>query len=687
MWPVAKQQSRSSFRIKLMVAILSLIGVCVGAVLVVMERVIGGELRATLAKSVENGASGLDERYHADLSRLAHETVVSANESRLISLFTQGVDARTLSDSLHDMRPATGWDLAAFVGTDGSVMGADGQSGALQRIDLSSLVVDKSKGDKDTASGYLKIDGAVYRVASTPVEVDDRTLALLVAGEKLDDKRVAEEGRMSGTQVLLIADGAEVATSHPSSKLVAQANAFLGADGEVEVGGEQLITRKVKLGPGIVAVVVRSSASALAPYNRARGIVYLIGLLAFLSAVVVTILMSRNLARPVDTLQQLASASVERAERTQEDMQRLMDAMPSAISVEVEGRFLYANQAMAKMLGRGGGDELVGGNIRDVVAPEDREKLDKVLSEPREAVVEGSETEIRFLQGTKPVETEVAALPVEFAGIPAILTVAHDLTLRKQLQARVLADKLTAKELEVARTIQQSLVPSQDTLDRRSLKLAGHFEPTAECGGDWWTWHDLKNDKILLVIGDVTGHGIPSAMMTAAAKAACDVFRMINGNEIEAPALLEVMNEAIYNAARERFAMTCFAAIFDTKARSITFANAAHNFPLLCRGVQRDVSSLTVRGNRLGDAPRASYEAMTMPLEAGDTIIFYTDGIVEAQGADGEQYGVRRFREQIKKTAHLEPPVVRDMLIDSYHHYLGRMPRTDDVTLVVAKVY
>jgi sigma-B regulation protein RsbU (phosphoserine phosphatase) len=281
-------------------------------------------------------------------------------------------------------------------------------------------------------------------------------------------------------------------------------------------------------------------------------------------------------------------------------------------------------------------------------------------------------------------------MPVEFAGIPAVLTVAHDLTLRKALQARLVAEKLASKELEVARTIQQSMVPSTEIVDRKFVKFAGHFEPAAECGGDWWTYHDLPGEKMLLVIGDVTGHGIPSAMLTAAAKAACDVVRAINP-DVSCTQLLEIMNEAIYQAARQRFAMTCFAGVMDPKTRTITYANAAHNFPLLCRGKDREISSLVTKsgtgGNRLGDGQQQKYDSVTMALEPGDTLIFYTDGIVEAQAADGDQYGVRRFRDMIKKTAHLEPPVVRDMLFDAYHHHIGQAPRNDDVTLVVAKVY
>src|SRR5205814_3293064 len=125
--------------------------------------------------------------------------------------------------------------------------------------------------------------------------------------------------------------------------------------------------------------------------------------------------------------------------------------------------------------------------------------------------------------------------------------------------------------------------PGAEPVHRATLTFAGFYQPAAQTGGDWWTWSELVGGKILLVIGDVTGHGVPSAMITAAAKAACDVARHVHGDDVTVSRLLEIMNQAIFEAGQRRFTMTCFAAIVDPKARSITYANAAHNFPYLFR--------------------------------------------------------------------------------------------------------
>ncbi|MEM9489792.1 MAG: HAMP domain-containing protein, partial [Myxococcota bacterium] len=126
------------------------------------------------------------------------------------------------------------------------------------------------------------------------------------------------------------------------------------------------------------------------------------------------------------------------------------------------------------------------------------------------------------------------------------------------------------KELEVVRTIQETLVPPNDPVDYGFFNFAGYFQPASHCGGDWWTYHPLRDGKLLLVIGDVTGHGVPSAMITATAKASCDVARSVNNDDVTVTTLLEIMNKAIYESARRRFVMTCFASIIDPQTRTIT---------------------------------------------------------------------------------------------------------------------
>jgi serine phosphatase RsbU (regulator of sigma subunit) len=255
---------------------------------------------------------------------------------------------------------------------------------------------------------------------------------------------------------------------------------------------------------------------------------------------------------------------------------------------------------------------------------------------------------------------------------------------------RQTAEKATMeKELEVARTIQETLVPNNDTVERGFVRLAGYFQPASQCGGDWWTYHDLVDGKVLVVIGDVTGHGVPSAMITAAAKAACDVARAVNNDDVSCTQLLEIMNKAIFESAKRKFVMTCFASILDPKARTITYANAGHNFPYLYRTVdgKGDFGSLMTRGNRLGDLAESKYASKTQELLPGDLLVWYTDGIVECENDKGEEYGEKRFRASIRRAAHLEPAEIREQVVGASLQFFADRPRKDDITMVIARVH
>ncbi|HZS38175.1 MAG TPA: SpoIIE family protein phosphatase [Polyangia bacterium] len=255
---------------------------------------------------------------------------------------------------------------------------------------------------------------------------------------------------------------------------------------------------------------------------------------------------------------------------------------------------------------------------------------------------------------------------------------------------RETAEKATLeKELEVARTIQETLVPPADLVERNFIRLAGYFMPASQCGGDWWTFHDMPDGRILVVIGDVTGHGVPSAMITAAAKAACDVARSTDGAKLTVTKLLEVMNRAIFESAKRKFVMTCFASIIDPKARTITYANAGHNFPYLFRPGAPDGTDFQVlmsRGNRLGDLEESTYSEKTHPLQSGDVLVWYTDGIVECENDRGEEYGEKRFRAAIRRAGDLDPVAMRESVVGAAGTFFGDRARKDDITMVFARI-
>jgi serine phosphatase RsbU (regulator of sigma subunit) len=150
------------------------------------------------------------------------------------------------------------------------------------------------------------------------------------------------------------------------------------------------------------------------------------------------------------------------------------------------------------------------------------------------------------------------------------------------------------------------------------------------------------------------------------------------------------MNYAIFEAAKRKFVMTCFASVIDPKAKTITFANAGHNFPYLYRKDETgkgQFGALMTRGNRLGDLQESKYQAKEMSLQPDDVLVWYTDGIVECENDAGEEYGEKRFRAAIRRAETKAPAEMRDDVVAAAAAFFGQKARKDDITMVFARIY
>lgn len=270
----------------------------------------------------------------------------------------------------------------------------------------------------------------------------------------------------------------------------------------------------------------------------------------------------------------------------------------------------------------------------------------------------------------------------EFSGIRANLVRLAEQLIR--LLTHTAAKVAMDRELAVARTVQQLLVPSADTVSGQVLRVASHFQPASECGGDWWGVYQLPHGRELVVIGDVTGHGIASAIMTGVAKAACELACHTLGGELTAGQLLGLMNVAFCKSAQQRVMMSCCASVFDPRTNTLFFANAGHPFPYLIR--DGAVKALTVQGEPLGASLDAAYETTGIPFQSSDLFVWFTDGVVEAENEAGEQFSERRLRALCQRTASRGAVSVRDAVVQGLNDFTGRRSAGDDVTLVTGSV-
>jgi serine phosphatase RsbU (regulator of sigma subunit) len=277
---------------------------------------------------------------------------------------------------------------------------------------------------------------------------------------------------------------------------------------------------------------------------------------------------------------------------------------------------------------------------------------------------------------------EVGALTHSFVAMSREI---EELLVHREQRAKLESD------LEVASTVQQRLIPPR-LYQGAFAEIHSHYQSAEQCGGDWWGVFETK-DKLCLMIGDATGHGLPSALITAAARS---TFSGLQKNAEEKPglplspaAMLSMANRAIYDAGSPVICMTSFVAVFDLATRKLAFANAAHTLPWILRQTPSGplVIPLAVRGPMLGEKRDAApYAEGSVVVEKNDILVLYTDGLTEGADAEGAMYGRKRARAVFAEASSRGPAaVVEKVMADLAAHAAGT-PLQDDVTVVAARI-
>jgi serine phosphatase RsbU (regulator of sigma subunit) len=254
------------------------------------------------------------------------------------------------------------------------------------------------------------------------------------------------------------------------------------------------------------------------------------------------------------------------------------------------------------------------------------------------------------------------------------------------VQARV---ELT-RDVQLAAEMQATYLPIHARRDLGRVRVAGVWRPATQCGGDFWAVYDAGAGRALVVIGDVTGHGVASAMVTAAVRGACDVAVRTAGDELQLLALLDCLAAAVHRVGAKRLHMSCLVALIDPDAGDVNFVNAGHASPYLARrGVSGEVEleALVARGHPLGAGHTLPSKVNRKSIRSGDLLIWYTDGITDAKNLGSEAFGDRRLQRLLRALVlPCDPDVAIETLLHAVTEHSGGVAFADDVTLVVAQV-
>ena len=247
-----------------------------------------------------------------------------------------------------------------------------------------------------------------------------------------------------------------------------------------------------------------------------------------------------------------------------------------------------------------------------------------------------------------------------------------------RLEQERIARERIEQELEVARGIQQASLPEEvPTLE--GWRISPFYQPAREVGGDFYDFHLLSEGRLGLVVGDATGKGVPAALVMSTTLGMLQLAARVLDSPSPGEVLAQV-NESLLARIPQNMFVTCFYAILDPESATLRYANAGHDPPYLRRS-NDSAEELRARGMPLGLLAEMEYEEQGVSLGEGESVLLYSDGLVEAHDTNGQMFGFPRLRALVAE--HGEKGSLADFLMEELYSFVGEgWEQEDDITLL-----
>jgi len=236
------------------------------------------------------------------------------------------------------------------------------------------------------------------------------------------------------------------------------------------------------------------------------------------------------------------------------------------------------------------------------------------------------------------------------------------------------------KQLDLAKTVQENFLP-KGVVHAGKFKIQGFSKMMSEVGGDYFDILHRSETQKLVVIGDVSGHGLSAAMVMAMVKSALGILIQtpLKPNE-----MMTILNEHLLRILARKKMMTCIIGSLDVTTGSFSFSNAGHNFPLFvpAEGEEKLLKQPAVP---LGSLRGRPYKLDTFDIRPGDTLILYTDGVVEARDTANKILGYENLAKFVKNLPTRDPEEMIREIFSLLERYTQGNLRQDDITVLIVK--
>ena len=243
------------------------------------------------------------------------------------------------------------------------------------------------------------------------------------------------------------------------------------------------------------------------------------------------------------------------------------------------------------------------------------------------------------------------------------------------------------KEIRFAQRVQEALLPTELPKRIKGVDVAARFEPAYELGGDFYDFLAPEPHSLVIAVGDVSGKGVPAALYSAFAGelVRSRTFRRRYTSDRSSPAgVLASMNTILHERQLDPYYCTLCYALFDFKRRTVVLANSGLPYPVRCSG--GTAAQIVLPGVPLGSFGGSAYDEVTFELNAGDVIVFCSDGVFEANDARGREFGVERLSHVVLESRTQPARAIVEEVFTAVADFRGEARAKDDMTVVAIKI-
>lgn len=251
-----------------------------------------------------------------------------------------------------------------------------------------------------------------------------------------------------------------------------------------------------------------------------------------------------------------------------------------------------------------------------------------------------------------------------------------------QIYSELIVKERMSNELDVASRIQKKILPA-DVDEIFGLEIAQYFEPAKEIGGDYYDYTILDDNVFSITIADVSGKGVPAAFLMALGRSVLKTLTLTG--DFAPNENLNELNKIIYSDITEDMFITMMHSKYNKENKTLYYSNAGHNPIVVYRASTDSIELHTVKGVAIGFLEEYKYRQGEIQLNKGDIVIFYTDGITEAENSNKEMFGLERLKEVIYNNKNKSPKELRKVILESINRFRKDYEQTDDLTFVILK--